>query len=154
MWFHARASVGCSPTLPGTLSVYEYVLTVWPPRAEALESALNRPICIYEFAQFLARSLSDRANAASRVPFGRWRAAPRVRCSRPRCAAHVIVACFALILLYCILPLSSYSSTTALRPLAVRAAPAERSSMHEHNFSATATHHDELRPVAALQVWG
>ena len=70
-----------------------------------------------------SRSLSDRANAASRVPFGRWRAAPRVRCSRPRCAAHVIVACFALILLYCTLPLPSYSSTTALRPRTASARP-------------------------------
>ena len=59
------------------------------------------------------------------MPFGRWRAAPRVRCSRPRCAAHVIVACFALILLYCNIPLPSYSSTTALRPLTASARPSQ-----------------------------
>ena len=100
-----------------------------------------------------SRLVSDRANAASRVPFGRWRAAPRVRCSRPRCAAHVIVACFALILLHCTLPLPSYSPTTALRPLTVRAASAERSNMHGHNFSAPAAQSDELRPVAVPQVW-
>ena len=75
---------------------------------------------------------------------GPWRAAPRVRCSRPRCAAHVIVACFALILLHCTLPMPSYSPTTALRPLTVRAASAERSNMHGHNFSAPAAQSDEL----------
>ena len=88
------------------------------------------------------------------MPFGRWRAAPRVRCSQPHCAAHVIVACFALIPLHCTLPLQSYSPTTALRPLTVRAASAERSNMHGHNFSAPAAQSDELRPVTAPQVCG
>ena len=67
--------------------------------------------------------LGDRANAASRVPFRRWRAAPRVRCSWPRCAAHIIVRCFAPLLLHCTLAQSSYSSTTALRSLAAPARP-------------------------------
>ena len=62
-------------------------------------------------------------------------------------------ACFALILLHCTLPLPSYSPTTALRPLTVRAASAERSNMHGHNFSAPAAQSDELRPVAVPQVW-
>ena len=110
-------------------------------------TAIGRPSRVFNL-------LGDRANAASRVPFRRWRAAPRVRCSRPRCAAHVIVACFALTLLYCIIPLSSYSSTAALRPLTVRATPAERSNMHGHNFSAPAAQSDRLRPVAAPQGWG
>ena len=88
------------------------------------------------------------------MPFGRWRAAPKVRCSRPRCAAHIIVGCFAPLLLHCPLARSSYSSTTALRPLTVRAASAERSNMHGHNFSAPAAQSDELRPVAAPQGCG
>ena len=55
------------------------------------------------------------------VSVGRWRVAHMLRCLRPRRAAHVIVACFALILRCCTLPLSSYASTTALRPLTASA---------------------------------
>ena len=57
------------------------------------------------------------------VSVGRWRVAHMLRCLRPRRAAHVIVACFALILRCCTLPLSSYASTTALRPLTASARP-------------------------------
>ena len=89
------------------------------------------------------------------MPFGRWRAAPRVRCSRPRCAAHVIVACFALILLYCNPPSAELLFNHCPPPAdGLRAAPAERCTMHGHNFSVPAAQSDELRPVTAPQVCG